>query len=83
MITLTEEEIEKYQQQLTSILGYVQKVSEIDTTENEYVSQVDMTNVTREDITAPSLSQDLAIQNRKESAVQGAFTINTVIPTEE
>ena len=83
MISLTPEEIAKYQKQLTAILGYVKKLSEIDTNEITYTSHVELVNVLREDTFTPSLDQESATQNRKNSSRQGFFTINAVLPTDE
>lgn len=83
MISLTEEEVEKYQKQIAEILAYVKKLSEINTDDITYTSHVDLVNVEREDTPEPSLSQDAATQNRKDSRVNGLFKINMVLPADE
>lgn len=83
MISLTDEEITKYQKQIAAILEYVTKLSEVKTEDIEYKSHVDLVNVVREDKAADSLSQDSATQNRKETTKQGYFTISAVLPNNE
>ena len=49
-LRVTEEEKEKYSEQLSGILGYVEKLSAVDTANIEPTSQVTgLTNVMRED----------------------------------
>ena len=49
-IGLTEEEKEKYSEQISSILDYVEKLNEVDTSSVEPVSQITgLKNVTRKD----------------------------------
>lgn len=50
-LTLTEAEIEKYQKELSSILDYFERLSEVDTTGLEPTYQVSgLKNVMREDV---------------------------------
>uniref|UniRef100_A0A7C4AIH7 Aspartyl/glutamyl-tRNA(Asn/Gln) amidotransferase subunit C n=1 Tax=Thermodesulfovibrio aggregans TaxID=86166 RepID=A0A7C4AIH7_9BACT len=63
-IELNEDEIELYQEQLSKILDYVEKLNEIDTTEIEPTSHViNLSNVFREDRIKPWLSRDEALKN--------------------
>lgn len=50
-LELTEEEVSKFQKELVEILGYVEKLSEVDVTDLAPTTQVTgLTNVTRKDI---------------------------------
>jgi len=63
-LALSEEEKELMTRQLDRILGYVDKLNELDTTQVEPTSHVlPMENVMREDAVRPSLSQDEALAN--------------------
>ena len=63
-IELNEDEIELYQEQLSKILDYVEKLNEIDTTEIEPTSHViNLSNVFREDRIKSWLSRDEALKN--------------------
>ncbi|MEN2994124.1 MAG: Asp-tRNA(Asn)/Glu-tRNA(Gln) amidotransferase subunit GatC [Thermodesulfovibrio sp.] len=67
-LELSEKEIELYQQQLSRILDYVEKLSEIDTTSVEPTSHViELKNVFREDEVKPSLSRDEVLRNAPDS----------------
>jgi aspartyl-tRNA(Asn)/glutamyl-tRNA(Gln) amidotransferase subunit C len=63
-LDLDEKEIAVYQDQLSRILEYVEKLSEIDTSHVEPVSHViELNNVMRQDIVKPSLPRDEALKN--------------------
>ena len=63
-LALSEEEKELMTRQLDRILGYVDKLNELDTSQVEPTSHViPMENVMREDVVRPSLSQDDALAN--------------------
>lgn len=63
-LPLTPEEEEKYTQQLSKVLDYVEKLNSADTSKVEPTFNVTgWSNVMREDTTAPSLSQGEALQN--------------------
>ena len=63
-LSLGEEEIELYSGQLSSILEYVEKLSEPDTKDVEPTSHIiEMKNVMREDANRESLSPDEALAN--------------------
>lgn len=63
-LPLTPEEEEKYSEQLSAILGYFDKLNEVDTTNIEPTFNVTgQSNVMREDETAPCLSQEEALSN--------------------
>lgn len=63
-VELTAEEKERMRAQLDSILSYIDKLNELDTSDVEPTSHVlPMTNVFREDEVAPSLAQEAVLAN--------------------
>ena len=63
-LELSEDDIARYQQQLSDILDYFQKLEELDTSHIDPTSSVlPLTNVMREDKATPALSIDEAIAN--------------------
>ena len=63
-LELNEQEKEKMRAQLDSILSYIDKLNELDTSGVEPTSHVlPLTNVFREDGVRPSLSQEEALAN--------------------
>ncbi|OGE19650.1 asparaginyl/glutamyl-tRNA amidotransferase subunit C [Candidatus Daviesbacteria bacterium RIFCSPLOWO2_02_FULL_41_8] len=63
-LPLTPEEEEKYSEQLSAILGYFEKLNEVDTKEVEPTFNVTgQSNVMREDETASCLTQEKALSN--------------------
>ena len=78
-LTITPEEEEKYSQELSSTLDYVNKLNEVDTTGVEPTSQVTgLENVTREDEVRPSLTQEEALSNAK-STKNGYFKVKRIL----
>ena len=64
MLTLTEEEKSLFSKQLSTILDYINKLNELDTTDVEPTSHVlNLKNVYRDDSSLPSLTQDEALRN--------------------
>jgi aspartyl-tRNA(Asn)/glutamyl-tRNA(Gln) amidotransferase subunit C len=71
-LALTDEQLGHYATQLQSILGYVEKIREVDVTGVEPMAHaVPLHNVLREDVVAPALSVEQVLQNAP--AVDGAF----------
>ena len=63
-LPLTSEEEEKYSEQLSAILGYFEKLNEVDTNNVEPTFNVTgQANAMREDETAGCLSQEEALSN--------------------
>lgn len=63
-LDLEDEEIEVYQQQLSRILEYVEKLNEVDTKDIEPTSHVlSLNNIFREDLVKDSLSREEALRN--------------------
>jgi len=66
-LSLKEEEKETFLNQLNQILGYVEKLKELDTEGIEPLSHsMDLVNIVREDIEHKSLSQKEALANAPE-----------------
>jgi aspartyl-tRNA(Asn)/glutamyl-tRNA(Gln) amidotransferase subunit C len=81
-LQLTEDEVGRFLAQLDSVLQYIQKLNELDTTAVEPMAQVTYpagSNLTiRVDRVAGSLSQEEALRNAPESA-SGYFKVPRVI----
>ena len=78
-LEIKEEEKEKFQKQLSSVLEYVDKLQEVDTKDIETTSQVTgLENVTREDVAKPSISQEQALSNSK-STHNGLFKVKAIL----
>jgi aspartyl-tRNA(Asn)/glutamyl-tRNA(Gln) amidotransferase subunit C len=82
---LTEDEVQRFLPQLDSILEYIQKLNELDTSEIEPMAQVTYpaapNTALREDRVAGSLNQDEALRNAPESE-PGYFKVPRVIDRE-
>lgn len=78
-LKVTPDEETKFATQLSSILEYIDKLNELNTSDVEPTSQVTgLENVMREDKAAPSLPQDEALSQAKHThngmfAVKGIF----------
>ncbi len=78
-LEMSEEEKERLTDQLSHILTYVDKLNELDTAGVEPTSHVlDMSNVMRDDVSAPSLSQEKALANAPEKAA-GHYKVPKII----
>ncbi len=65
-LPLGNEEIQKYEEQLSSILEYIEKLKQVKTDGIKETSQVtELENVVRDDSTVASLSQEEALANTK------------------
>lgn len=65
-LKLTDEEIEKFEKQLSDVLEYVEKLESANTDNVTETSQVTgLENVTREDVAGTSLSQADAVSTAK------------------
>ncbi len=63
-LAVTEEEKERYSQQLSNILTYIEKLKELDTSRVEPTSHVlPMKNIFREDEVRPSLPREEILKN--------------------
>lgn len=78
-LRFTEQEREELLDQMNAILGYMEKLDELDTASIPPTSHVlDLKNVFREDVVEPSLSQEAALSNAP-SQGKGHFTVPRVI----
>jgi aspartyl-tRNA(Asn)/glutamyl-tRNA(Gln) amidotransferase subunit C len=78
-IALTPDEEKKLSSQLGNILGYIEKLKELDVTNVEPTAHaVPLVNVTRADETGPCLSQDEALRNAPASA-NGLFIVPKIV----
>ncbi|MBI3985109.1 MAG: Asp-tRNA(Asn)/Glu-tRNA(Gln) amidotransferase subunit GatC [Candidatus Levybacteria bacterium] len=78
-LTLSKEEIAKYEEQLSSILSYIDKLQKVDTKNVPETSQVTgLENVTSDDQTFPSLSQDDALSN-SQNKHNGLFKVKGIL----
>lgn len=78
-LELTDEEKALFSRQLDSIIKYIDKLNELDTTDIEPTSHVlPMKNVFRADELRPSLSRDRALQNAPEES-EGFYRVPRII----
>ena len=78
-ISLTPDEEKKIGAQLGHILGYIEKLSELDVTNVEPTAHaVPMVNVTRVDEVHPSLSHEEALRNAPRQA-GGLFVVPKIV----
>lgn len=78
-LALTEKEIEVYTSQLQRILGYVEKLSELDTAGVEPTTYtVPLKTALREDAAKPSLAREDALWNAPEED-RGCFKVPQII----
>lgn len=74
-LNFDENELETFQKKLSSVATYVEELNEVPTETVEPTSQVTgLTNVFREDEVKPSLSQEEALANAKET-YKGYFKV--------
>ncbi|HSH01203.1 MAG TPA: Asp-tRNA(Asn)/Glu-tRNA(Gln) amidotransferase subunit GatC [Anaerolineae bacterium] len=82
-LALTEGEISQYQEQLTAVLAYVERINELDVDDIEPTTHaVPMANVWREDVIEPSLTTEEALANAPQKA-EAQFKIKAVLPAQE
>jgi len=78
-LEFSETEKEQFAGQLSNILTYVEKMNELDTKGVEPTAHVlDIRNVMRDDVAAPSLPQDRALANAPEKAA-GHYKVPKII----
>jgi aspartyl-tRNA(Asn)/glutamyl-tRNA(Gln) amidotransferase subunit C len=82
-LELTGQETESFAEQLSSILGHIDKLNELDTGDVEPMSHCataggDAEYARRDDVTRPSLGQRLAVENAPD-AEAGYFRVPRVI----
>ncbi|MFH1833110.1 MAG: Asp-tRNA(Asn)/Glu-tRNA(Gln) amidotransferase subunit GatC [Candidatus Levyibacteriota bacterium] len=78
-LELKNEEIKTFESQLSSILNYIKKLGEVETKNVEPTSQVTgLENVTITDEAKPSLSQEEALANGKDTH-NGMFKVKAIL----
>ena len=78
-LSLSEEEIAMFAGQLSTMLGYFENLSELDTSAiSPTASVLPLDSVTRPDETAPSLPTEAALANAPD-AVDGQFQVAAVL----
>ena len=78
-LSLTREEEQTLSAQLGSILGYIEKLKEVDVTGVEPTAHAfPLVNVTRPDETRPSISNEDALQNAPSKA-NGLFIVPKIV----
>ena len=78
-LTLTEDEINMFQEQLSDILDYAQMLQNIDTTDiPPTTSAIPLSNIMREDIVALSLDNDDALANAPDADTR-SFRVKAVL----
>ena len=84
-LELTEEEVHKFLPQLDSILVYIEKLNQLDTTRVDPMAQVTLTALEnpslRPDLPHPTFDQETALANAPEKAA-GCFKVPRVIERE-
>lgn len=78
-LQVSDDETEKFEKQLSSVLDYINKLNEVDTSGVKETSQVTgLENVTRKDETSDSLSQKEALSGAKVKK-DGYFQVEGVL----
>jgi aspartyl-tRNA(Asn)/glutamyl-tRNA(Gln) amidotransferase subunit C len=78
-LELTPEEERKFGEQLSHVLGYVEKLKELDVTTVEPTAHtMPRVNVTRADATRPSISREHALRNAPAQA-GGLFIVPKIV----
>ncbi|MGI5827591.1 MAG: Asp-tRNA(Asn)/Glu-tRNA(Gln) amidotransferase subunit GatC [Patescibacteria group bacterium] len=81
-IPLSDSELEAIAPQLSEAVEYVEVLNELDVTQTPPTSQVTgLINVFRDDMVKPSLTQEEALKNSKQT-VDGYFAVPAVIEKE-
>ncbi len=78
-IGLSDDEMERMQEQLSSILDHISSLQEVDTDDIPPTAQViQLQNVMRDDVVQPSLSRDEVLANAPRSE-DGYLKVNAVL----
>jgi aspartyl-tRNA(Asn)/glutamyl-tRNA(Gln) amidotransferase subunit C len=81
-LPLLSSEADRLEKQLEETLSYVEELNSVDTKNIEPTSQVTgLENVTRDDVTKPSLTQDQALSNTT-SKHNGFFKVKAILNNE-
>jgi aspartyl-tRNA(Asn)/glutamyl-tRNA(Gln) amidotransferase subunit C len=78
-LALTDSEVDAMRDDLNSILSHIDEIQNLDLASVEPMAHaIAVTNVTRDDVVRPSLSQDAAVANAPQ-AEAGAFVIPQIV----
>lgn len=78
-LALTDEEVERFSEQLDEILGYVEKLNELDTSEVEpLLHALGASNVFREDRAGESIPRKEMLRNAPDTA-EGCYKVPRII----
>ncbi|HLH54860.1 MAG TPA: Asp-tRNA(Asn)/Glu-tRNA(Gln) amidotransferase subunit GatC [Verrucomicrobiae bacterium] len=78
-LSLTPEETQKFGTQLGNVLGYIEKLKELDVSGIEPTAHAfPLINVTRPDVIRPSMSHEEALQNAPAQA-NGLFMVPKIV----
>jgi len=78
-LNLSPEEEQKFGTQLSQVLGYVEKLNQVDVNQVEPTAHaMPLVNVTRPDETQPSISNEEALRNAPASA-NGLFIVPKIV----
>lgn len=81
-LQLTEEEIDRYAEQLSDILAYAEKLQALDTDAIPPTASVlPLRNVLRPDEVAPSLPRDEVLANTADTA-EGQFRVDAILDSD-
>lgn len=82
-LPLTPKERSTFSKQLQDILGYFSKLQEVDTKNIEPIGHITgLSNITREDQAAPSISQEEALKNAPKT-YNGFFEVEAIFEQQE
>ena len=74
-LELSGEEVDRYASELSKVVGYIEKIEELDLADVPPTSHVvDVTNVLRADEPRPSLPRDVALASAPDAA-EGGFRV--------
>ena len=77
-LPLTQKEKKTFEKQLKDVLSYISKLQGVDTEKIEPIGHITgLTNVTRDDATTPSISQDEALVNAPKT-YNGFFEVEAI-----
>ncbi len=77
-LPLKKEDVKRYENQLSQILEYIEKLVKVNTENVKETSQTTgLENVTKEDIASPSLTADNALSNTKNKH-NGLFSVKAI-----
>lgn len=82
-LVLTAEEKVTFEKQLGEVLGYISNLNQVDTDKVEPIGHITgLVNVAREDVSAPSISQDQALTNAQKTH-NGFFEVEAIFESND